>query len=119
MANAVIDTGAPRSVAGHFVSGAIASAVIAGSINYSRYKKEQISSQEALRNGVKLTAQGGIATSSAIAAANYLGQNNFLGFLTAVSLGAMGVYGVEQIAQHFDARKAVEAKTNEEKAEEA
>lgn len=98
----LIETGDSRHVVGHIVSGAAASAVVAGSINYGKYKREEISSQEAVKNSVKLTAQGGIATGSAVAAANYLGQNNFLGFLTALSVGAMGVYGVEQISQRLD-----------------
>ena len=117
--NTLIDTGAPRSVTGHVVSGAIASAVVAGSINYLRYQKEEITSAEAVRNGLKLTAQGGIATGSAIAAANYLGRNNFLGFLTAIGIGAAGVYGVEQVSRNLEARAAEETEINEIETEEA
>ena len=94
-----IDTGAPRNVTGHTISGAIASAVIAGSINYNKYKKDEISKEEAIQDSVKLTAQGGIATGSAIAAANYVGESNVLGFLTAISVGAIGVYAVEKMSR--------------------
>ena len=83
--NIVIDTGDQRSVTGHIVSGALASGALAGAINYNKYTKGEISKTKAVSNSLKLSAQGGIATGSAIAAANYLGQNNILGMLTAVS----------------------------------
>ncbi len=69
-----IDTGTPRSVQGHVVSGALASGAIAGALNYNRYTKNEITKNEAIQDTLKLTLQGGIATSSAIAAANYLGE---------------------------------------------
>ena len=34
-----INTGTPRNVLGHVISGAIASAVISGAINYKKYQK--------------------------------------------------------------------------------
>lgn len=37
-----IDTGDERSVTGHLISGTVFSAVFAGSINYSKYKKDEI-----------------------------------------------------------------------------
>jgi len=104
-----IDTGEPRNVTGHVVSGAIASAIVAGSMNYNKYKKEEISKDEAIQDSLKLTAQGGIATGSAIAAANYVGQNNVMGFLTALSVGAMGVYVVEKISQNMQGEGHPEA----------
>ena len=97
-----IDTGAPRSVSGHIVSGALAAATIAGALNYNRYLKGEISQKEALSSSLKLTAQGGIATGSAIAAANHLGSGNILGMLTAVSLGVMGVYAVEKMGDTIE-----------------
>ena len=96
--NITIDTGAPRSVAGHVISGSLAAGAVAGALNYNKYKKGEIAKSEAVNNSLKLSAQGGIATGSAIAAANYMGQGNFLGMLTAVSLGAMGVYAVEKVS---------------------
>lgn len=97
-----IDMGAPRSVAGHVVSGALAGAMVAGALNYNRYLKGEISQKEALSSSLKLTAQGGIATGSAIAAANHLGSGNILGMLTAVSIGAMSVYAVEKISDNVE-----------------
>ena len=107
----MIDTGEPRSVTGHVVSGAIASAVVAGSINYNNYSKDEISKDEAIKNSVKLTVQGGVATGSAIAAANYLGKGNYLGVLAAVALGLGGVYTLEKVYQSKS--ELVEEKTEE------
>jgi len=95
--NLAINTGAPRNVTGHVVSGALASGALAGALNYDKFKKEQMSKEEAVQNTLKLSVQGGIATGSAIAAANYLGQGNVFGMLTAVSIGAMGVYAREKV----------------------
>jgi len=98
----MVDTGAPRSVSGHIVSGALASGALAGALNYNKLAKEEITKDEAVKNTVKLSAQGGIATGSAIAAANYLGQGNILGMLSAISLGAMGVYAVEKVSEKIE-----------------
>jgi hypothetical protein len=100
--NTLIDTGDPRSITGHLVSGTVAAGAVAGALNYNRYVKGEVSRSEALNNSLKLSAQGGIATGSAIAAANYLGQNNIFGMLTAVSVGAMGIYAVEKISEKIE-----------------
>ena len=95
---AVIDTGEPRNVIGHMVSGAVASAIVSGSINYKKIKDEQISSQDGITDTIKKTSQGAIATASAIATANYLGQKGgLLKALSAVSVGILGVYAVEKL----------------------
>ncbi len=91
-----IDTGTPRNVLGHVVSGALASAIVSGTINYKKNMQKQMSTSEAIKDTVKKTTQGGIATGSAIAAANFLGQpNGFMKALTAVSVGMAGIYAVE------------------------
>lgn len=92
-----IDTGEARSVTGHALSGALASGMIAGALNYNHYKQEKISKEKAVKNSLKLTLQGGIVTASAIAASNYVGRSNILGMITAISLGITGVYGVEKL----------------------
>jgi len=103
-----IDTGAPRSVSGHIVSGALASGALAGALNYDKYKKEQMNKQEAIQSTLKLSAQGGIATGSAIAAANHMGNGNILGALTAISLGAMGIYATQVISDKLDENRLIE-----------
>lgn len=104
----LIDTGDPRSVTGHIVSGALAAGAVAGAFNYNKYVKGEVSRGEAVSNSLKLTAQGGIATGSAIAAANYLGQNNIFGMLTAVSIGAMGIYAVEKVSERIEEKTLLE-----------
>jgi len=114
----VINTGEERSVTGHVVSGAIASATIAGGLNYSQYKKGAIEKEVAIKNSIKLTLQGGIATGAAIAAANYLGKGSVLGVLSAISVGVAGVYGVEKISEAIDEKMAkVEVVENQEEEE--
>jgi uncharacterized membrane protein len=73
ISNITIDTGDQRSVTGHLISGTVFSAVFAGSI------------------------KGGIATASAIATANYIGTGDILKALTAMSLGAIGVYTTQKV----------------------
>jgi len=101
----VINTGEERSVAGHVVSGAIASATIAGGVNYSQYKKGAIEKEAAIKSSIKLTLQGGIATGAAIAAANYLGRGSVLWALGAISVGVAGVYGIEKISETIDEKQ--------------
>ena len=110
--NLAIDTGAPRSVTGHVVSGALASGALAGALNYDKFKKEQMSKNEAVQNTIKLSVQGGIATGSAIAAANYIGQGNFFGMLTAVSIGAMGVYATQKVSEEIESNFMEHKKSN-------
>lgn len=98
MANTyLINTGNPRSITGHAVSGAFASGIISGSINYINYQNGHLNKSQALQNTLKVTVQGGIATSAAIAATNHLGPDGsgFLQAMTALSIGMAGIYAVE------------------------
>lgn len=98
-----INTGEPRNVLGHVVSGAIASAIVSGAINYKKAQKREITPNEAIKDTVKKTSQGAIATGAAIATANYLGQKGGLfKALTAASIGAMGIYAVEVIEEKLN-----------------
>jgi len=103
MKQLTLDTGEPRNVTGHVVSGAFASGALSSAMNYHRYQKGELNKREAIRNSVKLTVQGGMVTGSAIAAANYVGKGNLFGALTALSLGAMGVYATEKVNERFEA----------------
>jgi len=102
-----INTGTPRNVLGHVVSGALASAIVSGTINYKKTMQRQMSPNDAIKDTVKKTTQGGIATGSAIAAANFLGQpNGLMKALTAVSVGMAGIYAIEildeKLGQAYD-----------------
>ncbi len=105
MKQPLINTGEPRNVLGHIVSGAVASAIVSGTINYKRVKDEEISQNEAVKDTVKRTSQGAIATGAAIATANYLGQKGGLfKALTAASVGMAGIYALEVIDETLSAK---------------
>lgn len=94
--NFIVDTGSERHVVGHFVSGAVAGAIVGGTLNYTRYKNDEITKVELLNTTAKTTVQAGIGTAAAISAANNMGKGNWLGVLTSVGLGVVGVYATEK-----------------------
>ncbi len=103
MNQAIINTGEPRNILGHIVSGAVASAIVSGTINYKKVKDEEISTNQALKDTVKRTSQGAIATGAAIATANYIGQKGGLfKALTAASIGMAGIYALEVIDEKIE-----------------
>ena len=103
MKDLTINTGTPRNVLGHVISGAIASAVVSGALNYKKAQSRQITKKDAIKDTIKRTSQGAIATGSAIATANYLGQKGGLfKALTAASIGMMGIYAIEVIEEKLD-----------------
>jgi len=103
MKDLTINTGTPRNVLGHVISGAIASAVVSGAINYKKVQNKELDKNAAIKDTVKRTSQGAIATGAAIATANYLGQKGgLLKALTALSVGAMGIYAIEVIEEQLD-----------------
>lgn len=105
MKQPIINTGEPRNVLGHIVSGAVASALVSGTINYKKLKEQEISKQEALKDTVKRTSQGAIATGAAIATANYLGQKGgLLKALSAASIGMAGIYALEVIDEKLESK---------------
>lgn len=97
-----IDTGTPRNVLGHVISGAIAGAVVSGAINYKKYQNGELKKCEAIKDTTKRASQSAIATGSAIATANYVGEGNYLRAFTAMSIGAAGIYGLELIEEKLE-----------------
>ncbi len=104
LSNFTIDTGEPRHIQGHFISGAIAAGIVVGTRNYTQYKKDEISSKELLSNTVRLSLQGGIATASAISTANCIGRGNWLGAGISLGAGALGVYATEKFYDKVDTK---------------
>jgi len=111
--NPVINTGDPRSVTGHMVSGAVACAIVSGAVNYKKFQDGDMEKSKAVRDTLKKSAQGGIATGAAISAANHLGSGNWFKALSAMSMGMASLYAVEivdnqleQLAQ--DSEQAIE-----------
>lgn len=99
----VINTGTPRNVLGHIVSGAVASAIVSGAINYKKVQKKELSKNEAIKDSIKKSSQGAIATGAAIATANYLGQKGgFLKAMTAASVGLAGIYALEVLDEKLE-----------------
>ena len=98
-----INTGTPRNVLGHVISGAIASMVVSGAINYKKYQNGELKKCDAIKDTTKRASQGAIATGSAIATANYLGQKGgLLKAFTAASIGMVGIYALEVIEEKLD-----------------
>ena len=85
----IIDTGAPRSIKGHAISGAIASLII---------NKEK-DTKKIIKNSLK----GALVASCSIGAANALGNNdknsfkNIIEALGYISIGIAGFYAINQL----------------------
>jgi len=105
-----INTGAPRNVAAHFISGAIATSIVSGAVNYRRYQNEEISRSEFINDTLKTSLQGAIATAGAIATTNYLGEGKVMHAMTAMSVAASGVYGTQKVYEKLE----IQAKKNKE-----
>lgn len=102
ISNLTIDTGAPRNVTGHFISGAIASSIISGGLNYLKYQKNELTQKEMINETLKTSLLGGIATASAIATTNYIGEGKIVQAMTAASIGVMGVYGTQKVYDRLE-----------------
>lgn len=117
MKQAIINTGDPRNVLGHIVSGAVAAAVVSGTINYKKVKEGELNKNAAIKDSIKKTSQGAIATGAAIATANYVGQSGGLfKAMTAASIGMLGIYAIEVLDEKLTSgyeRKRVEAQNKD------
>lgn len=117
----IINTGIPRSVVGHTISGSIIGAMVSGVYEYSKYKKGEVSKSEAINATLKATLEGGIIAASGIAATNALGNptkkplSNALEAMSYVALGVAGVYGIQQAfkqnSQNFTTRRVNDKST--------
>ncbi|RXJ75471.1 hypothetical protein CRV03_12960 [Arcobacter sp. F155] len=78
------------------IIGAIASAVASSTINMRKVKNEEITTKEAVKDTLKRTSQGAIATGAAVATADYLSQKGgFFKAMTTISIGMAGIYALE------------------------
>lgn len=97
----ILDTGTPRSVKGHAVSGAIFALVLSSAYEYA--KKGQKDKKALAKRIAKASIEGGIVAASGIAAANALGDKDKGAFrnafeaLLCVGAGIAGVYAVDKI----------------------
>lgn len=90
----------------HLISGAAVSILAAGTVNLLKLKKGEASKADATQDMIKRTAQGTIATASVIAATNYkFQQKSNVKAITALGVGALGVYAVEMLDRKFNESK--------------
>ncbi|MCI5969363.1 hypothetical protein [Helicobacter sp.] len=100
----VVNTGTPRSVTGHAISGGLIAFMLSGACAYAKYKRNEINKQEAITKTIKASVEGGILTACGIAAANALGSNTkstaqgIIEATTFVAIGAASVYGIRTLA---------------------
>ncbi|MGI0439556.1 hypothetical protein ACRE1S_03380 [Helicobacter himalayensis] len=95
----IFDTGATRSILGHAVSGGIASLMISGVYNYTKFKNGEISLENALQHTFKAATEGALITACAVGVANALGSqkdvlNNLLESGAYLALGVAGSYAI-------------------------
>ena len=102
MKNFEINTGTPRNVLGHVISGAVASAVVSGAINYKKVQSGKLEKNDAIKGTIKRASQGAIATGSAIATTNYIGEKSWLKALTSVTIGVAGIYALELVEEKLE-----------------
>lgn len=92
------------------LTGAIASAVASSTVNMRKVKNEEITKTEAVKEVVKRTSQGAIATGAAVATAGYLSQKGgFFKALTTISVGMAGIYAIEVLDDKLNNNDALEA----------
>lgn len=99
----IVNTGTPRSITGHAISGGLIAFMLSGACAYAKYKRKEISRQEAIIDTLKASVEGGVITACGIAAANALGSNTkstTQGILEAgafVGIGLASVYGIRTL----------------------
>lgn len=101
----IINTGTPRSVKGHAVSGAAFAFMLSSAYEFAKYQQGQKDKQLIAKNIIQATIEGGIIAASGIAASNTLGDRSktpirsSLEALAYLGVGIAGVYAVNKIAQ--------------------
>ncbi|WP_324172917.1 hypothetical protein [Sulfurimonas sp.] len=100
ISNFTVQTGTPRHVVGHGVSGAVAVGVISAIGNAKKVKENEKDKTEAIRDTLKDSLIGGIATATAISVANNLGdpRKSFFQTIGSLVLGAGAIYTIEKSA---------------------
>lgn len=83
----------------YLVSGTVTSALIAGGINYSKTKKGEISKDEAIKDTIKVSAQTGVASGSAVASLQYLISKRYIAAAVSAAVGVSGVVAIEKFCQ--------------------
>ncbi|WP_289242837.1 hypothetical protein [uncultured Campylobacter sp.] len=99
----MINTGSPRSVSGHAVSGAILALMVSGAYQYAKLKDGQTTQDEAIKSTLKATFEGAAVGACAIAAANVIGNPNksttskIVETGAYIAIGTAFVYGMQNV----------------------
>ena len=95
-----LDTGTQRHILGHAISGAIAVGVVSSVNNAKKVKEEKLQKKEAIRNTIKDSIIGGVATATAISVTNNIGNPNKSLFqaLGSLAIGLGAIYTIEKSA---------------------
>ncbi|PID47872.1 MAG: hypothetical protein CR967_02675 [Proteobacteria bacterium] len=80
----------------YLVSGTLVAGLISSNLNYQKYKKEEISKQDAIRDTLAVSAQAGIASASAVASIQYLANKNYLNAALSLAVGIGGIVAIEK-----------------------
>lgn len=89
----------------YLISGTITSGVIAGGLNYTKVKKDEITKDEAIKETLKISSQAGIAAGSTIAAVQYMTNKNYLSAFLSVTVGVGGVMAIEKVCDKQNTKK--------------
>lgn len=114
--NYTLDTGTPRHVVGHAVSGAVLFGFISGIVNVKKCRNGEIDRNEAIRNTLKDSAVGSVMSATSVAVANDLGNpnKNMLQTAGTLALGAGAIYAIEKAAS-LQTKKIAIKNENQEK----
>lgn len=115
----LINTGTPRSIKGHAVSGAIFAFMLSSSYEYFNYKQGRKDKKSATKDILRASIEGGIIAASGIGASNALGDRtksplrNTLEALAYVGVGFASLYALDKIMQNEP--KLIKKRKNNEK----
>ncbi|XPV69527.1 MAG: hypothetical protein ACNI25_02910 [Halarcobacter sp.] len=115
MINTISTTNNDNPVLRSIITGAVASAIASSTVNYRKVKNKEISTTLAIKETVKRSSQGAIATGAAVQTANYLTQKGgFLKAMTTISIGMAGIYAIEILDDKLDEKYSLTSCCNKE-----
>lgn len=105
----IVNTGTPRSVSAHLLSGALMGLMVGGVYEYGKLKNapkihKKQAQNTAIKNTIKMSLEGGVVSACAIGAVNAIGDRNktpMQNILEASAFLGIGVLGVYAISKTF------------------
>ncbi len=118
MINTIATKNTDNPILRSVITGAVASAVAASTVNYRKVKNKEITATQAVKETVKRSSQGAIATAAAVQTANYLTQKGgFLKAMTTLSVGMAGIYAIEMLDDKLEEKYSLSSCCQKEKIE--